>query len=236
MSLTLLASGCVGSLTPDSPDPEGSGFGGSMGGGTGGTDQGSGGEVGTGGSQATGSGGVTGSGGIVGTGGSSGRSGSGGSGTGGSGTGGTATGGVTGTGGTNGTGGATGTGGVTGTGGIKGTGGSTGTGGVKGTGGSGSGGAGGSPAPTFTQIYSSILVVYCSGSNCHNPGNQRNVSFASQSSAYSSVKNLVTAGNGAGSSFYVTVNSGSMPPGGPKLSAANLALIKAWIDAGALNN
>jgi len=46
-------------------------------------------------------------------------------------------------------------------------------------------------------------------------------------------------GTGAGGStvsFYTTVNSGSMPPGGPKLSAANLALIKAWIDAGALNN
>jgi len=27
-----------------------------------------------------------------------------------------------------------------------------------------------------------------------------------------------------------------MPPGGPKLSAANLALIQAWINAGALNN
>lgn len=34
----------------------------------------------------------------------------------------------------------------------------------------------------------------------------------------------------------MTVNTGSMPPGGAKLSAANLALIKAWIDAGALNN
>ena len=127
------------------------------------------------------------------------------------------------------------------TGGIKGTGGSTGTGGVKGTGGrsgpagAGSGGAGGSAAPTFTQVYTTILVIYCSGSSCHNPGSQKDVSFASQSSAYSAVKSRVTAGNGAGSSFYMTVNSGSMPPG-PKLSAANLALIKAWIDAGALNN
>ena len=32
------------------------------------------------------------------------------------------------------------------------------------------------------------------------------------------------------------VNSGSMPRGQAKLSAANLAKIKAWIDAGALNN
>jgi len=176
----------------------------------------------------TGEGANTGSGGIVGTGGVA---------TGGSGSGGTtATGGATGTGGSMGTGGSTGTGGITSTGGSMGTGGVKGTGGSTGTGGSSSGGAGGSVAPTFTQIYTSILVVYCSGSNCHNPGNQKNVSFASQSSAYTAVKSRVTAGNGAGSSFYMTVNSGSMPPGGPKISAANLALLKAWIDAGALNN
>jgi hypothetical protein len=49
------------------------------------------------------------------------------------------------------------------------------------------------------------------------------------------VKSRVTPGNGAGSSLYTLVNSGSMPPG-QKLSAANIAKIKAWIDAGALNN
>ena len=121
---------------------------------------------------------------------------------------------------------------MTGTGGLIGTGGVKGTGGSPGTGGSGTGGA---AAPTFTQVYTTILVTYCSGSSCHNPGSQSGVSFSSQSNAYSAVKNRVTPGNGAGSSFYSTVNNGVMPPGG-KLSAANLALIKAWIDAGALNN
>lgn len=105
-----------------------------------------------------------------------------------------------------------------------------GSGGVTGT-----GGAGGA-APTFTQIYNQILIVYCAGSNCHDPGSQKGVGFSTQAGAYSSVMSLVTPGNGAGSSFYMTVNGGSMPPGGPKLSAANLALISAWIDAGALNN
>ena len=104
--------------------------------------------------------------------------------------------------------------------------GSTGKGGSSGTGGS---------APTFTQVYTTVLVTYCSGSSCHNPGSQKGVSFASQSTAYTAVKSRVTPGNGAGSSFYQTVNGGSMPPG-QKLSAANIALIKAWIDAGALNN
>jgi hypothetical protein len=212
--LTLAASGCAVSETLDFPDAAGSGSGGSSGSGPGGTGPGSGGGGGTGGMATTGEGGITGSGGIVGGGGF----GMGGSGTGGSGRGGT-----------------TGTGGIIGTGGITGTGGTAGRGGSTGTGGSGSGGAGGS-APTFTQIYNNILVVYCSGSSCHNPGSQQGVSFASQAGAYTAVKSRVTAGNGAGSSFYMTVNSGSMPPGGPKLSAANLALINAWIDAGALNN
>jgi len=62
------------------------------------------------------------------------------------------------------------------------------------------------------------------------------VSFSSKSNAYSAVKARVTPGNGAGSSFYSLVNSGAMPQGQAKLSTSNLAMIKAWIDAGALNN
>jgi hypothetical protein len=231
--LTLVASGCAVSDQIDLSDASVSGSGGtgSTGSGSGGTDQGSGGSVGTGGSA---EGGSTGAGGIIGTGGSgTGGGGTGGNGTGGSATGGSATGG-SGTGGSA-TGGTTGTGGIKGTGGS--TGGTTGTGGVKGTGGStGTGGTGGAAAPTFTQIYTTILVPYCGGGSCHNPGSQGGVAFSSQSNAYSPVKSRVTPGNGAGSSFYNTVNSGSMPRGAAKLSAANLALIKAWIDAGALNN
>jgi hypothetical protein len=83
-------------------------------------------------------------------------------------------------------------------------------------------------------VYTTILVTYCSGSSCHNPGSQKGISFASRSTAYTAVRNRVTPGNGAGSSFY-SVNSGQMPPG-QKLSATNIAMIKAWIDAGALNN
>ena len=92
----------------------------------------------------------------------------------------------------------------------------------------------GAAAPTFTEIYTTILVIYCAGSSCHNPGTQGGIGFASQSSAYSAVNPRVTPGNGAGSRFYKTVNSGSMPRGAAKLSATNLAKIKAWIDAGAL--
>ncbi|HXU64953.1 MAG TPA: hypothetical protein VN962_24815 [Polyangia bacterium] len=253
----VIAQGCASSDTPEFillPDAgvgpgnnsakggsTSSGSGGSLG--TGGSSGGSfgsggnsptGGSVGTGGNRATGgtvgSGGSTGSGGTI-------------TGSGGSGSGGTrATGGTTGSGGSGGaraTGGSTGSGGsasggTTGAGGTRATGGTTGSGGsggVKGTGGSG----GSSGTATFTQIYTQILSVSCAGSQCHNPGSQKGISFSSQSTAYSAVKSRVTAGNATGSSFYSTVNSGSMPPTG-KLPAAQLQMIADWINAGALNN
>src|SRR6185437_3966516 len=117
-------------------------------------------------------------------------------------------------------GGTIGSGGATGKGGTTGTGGSTGTGGAA--------GAGGATA-TFTQVYA-VLMANCSGSSCHSPGNQGNVSFASQSSAYSAVKSRVTAGNATGSSFYKLVNGGGMPPGGG-LTGTNLTTIANWINA-----
>ncbi len=227
--------GSTGGVTGTGSGGDSSSTGGTIGTGDGGTGDigsggatGNGGTVGTGGS-GSGSGGLTGTGGFTGTGGVTGSGGA-------VGTGGSASGGATGSGGrggSGGTGGATGKGGTTGTGGAIGTGGATGTGGVAGTG--GAGGMAGT-APTFTQIYTQILTVYCAGTKCHDPGTQHGVSFSTQAGAYTSVAKLVTPGNGANSSFYKTVNGGSMPPGGPKLSAANLALIKAWIDAGALNN
>lgn len=200
---------------------------------TGGTDatggqNGTGGMVGTGGEPGTGgalgTGGTTGTGGVTGTGGITGSGGT------------RATGGTQGMGGTKATGGTTGTGGVLGTGGMKAAGGTTGAGGMKATGGTtGAGGAGGS-APTFTEVYQMILSVSCTGSQCHNPGSQGGVSFSSQSTAYSSVKNRVSAGNANGSSLYTLVKNGQMPPTGTKLNSTQLSLISGWINAGAMNN
>ena len=149
---------------------------------------------------------------------------------------------VSGQAGTTGNAGTTGFAGTTGTAGRGGTTGTAGRGGTTGTAGTGGGSvdAGTNPdgaaTQTFTDIYMTILTPFCAGSSCHNPGSQGGVGFSSQSSAYSAVKSRVTPGNGAGSRFYSTVNSGSMPRGQAKLSAANLAKIKTWIDQGALNN
>jgi len=136
----------------------------------------------------------------------------------------TATGGQPGTGGSPASGGA---GGITSTGGAAGT---------QATGGSpGTGGAAGSPA-TFTQIYQSILTVSCAGAQCHSPGKQAGVNFASQSSAYSSLKTRVVAGDAEASSFYALLNAGVMPPVGDNLSAEQLAAVASWIDSGATND
>jgi hypothetical protein len=238
-SLTLF--GCAVSESLDPGDAASTGAGGNSG--TAGAPEGSAGDVGTG--SSTGAAGVQGAG-YAGTAGLAGTTGAAGA-VGMAGTTGTAgTTGMAGAAGVGGRGGGNGAGGTTGSngrgGGSAGRGGG-GRGGGSGTNGSaGRGGGGGSRSsdggtpPTFTEIYQNILLVYCSGSDCHDPGSQGGVSFSTQSSAFTAVSSRVTPGNGAGSSFYDTVNSGAMPRGQAKLSAANLALIRAWIDAGAMNN
>lgn len=78
------------------------------------------------------------------------------------------------------------------------------------------------PNATFSYIEKNILGVSCTG--CH--------SF----NTYSSVMNVVAAGNPNGSRLYTEVNSGNMPKGGTPLSAAQIKIIYDWIEAGALNN
>ncbi len=97
------------------------------------------------------------------------------------------------------------------------------------------GGSTSSSTATFTQVYA-ILSAHCSGSSCHNPGSRYDISFSSQSAAYTSLQGLVVAGNPAVSGFYTTVKAGVMPPEGPKLTDAELQTISSWIDAGGLND
>lgn len=97
-----------------------------------------------------------------------------------------------------------------------------------------SAGAGGASSPTWTEIYTKYLTndAYasnCNGSACHNPGKQKGYDFSSKANGYTSVKNNT-------SQFVSELSSGGMPKGKPKMPAADLALIKAWVAAGALNN
>jgi len=133
--------------------------------------------------------------------------------------------------GSGGSGGAkSGSGGSSGSGGAKS--GSGGSGGGK-SGSAGSGGSGGS-APTWTEIYTKYLsnAQYssnCNGANCHNPGKAKGYDFSTQANGYASVKSKT-------SQFVSVLSSGSMPQGKPKMPAADLAVIKAWVAAGAMNN
>ncbi len=56
--------------------------------------------------------------------------------------------------------------------------------------------------------------------------------------AYTTLKNnrKFVAGNAMSSVLWMQVNSGAMPQGKPKLSQANIDMIAAWINAGAMNN
>jgi hypothetical protein len=145
--------------------------------------------------------------------------------------------GVTASAGTNGGGGTVTTGGTTGTGaaGRGGSAGAAGRGGTTAAAGTGVPADGGPPA-TFTQVYSTIVQVYCGGQSCHFPGNGGGLSMSSKANAYRVFYDRALPGNGAGSGVYITLESGAMPREQPKLSAANLALVKSWIDDGALNN
>ncbi len=191
--------------------------------------------------------------GSAGTSGTRGLTGIGGAGAGGETGGGTGTAGSTGAGGPGGNGGSVGSAGTTGgrggAGGIQ-SGGRGGSSGVVGGGGKGGGSSGvvggsgggsaiqpdGSTAPTFTEIYKTILTDYCTGSGCHEPGTAGGLGFATQASAFAALSHQVTAGDGIDSDLYVTLDTGVMPKGKPKLSAANIALVREWIDAGALDN
>jgi hypothetical protein len=111
---------------------------------------------------------------------------------------------------------------------------SFGTGGSVGSAGQSSGGAGGTSSATWTEIYTKFLsndqyASNCNGSACHNPGKQKGYDFSTKANGYSSVKNST-------SQFVSELSSGGMPKGKPKMPAADLAVIKAWVAAGAQNN
>jgi len=100
-------------------------------------------------------------------------------------------------------------------------------------GGQSTGGAGGASA-TWTEIYTQFLsnAQYssnCNGAACHNPGKQKGYDFSSQANGYASVKKNT-------SQFVSVLSSGVMPQGKTKMPAADLAVVKAWVAAGALDN
>jgi hypothetical protein len=94
---------------------------------------------------------------------------------------------------------------------------------------------------TWTNIYTRMLdnqgyASNCTGGGCHNPGSQKGLSLSTQSTGYTSIKKMLVPGSPSASKLVSVLSSGSMPQSRPKMPAADLNVIKAWITAGALNN
>ena len=89
---------------------------------------------------------------------------------------------------------------------------------------------------TFTDLYNNVFLVSCGGGDCHNPGSHHGVNFFTQQNGYASLIGFVVPGDAGRSRLYQILANGSMPPNGPPLSPAELAMVASWIDAGALNN
>jgi hypothetical protein len=128
-------------------------------------------------------------------------------------------------------------GGSTGTAGTPGSGGSTGVAGTKGAAGA-AGSFSTAGAPTFTQIYNDIIVKYCAGSACHNPGHSGGASFKTKSSAYTVFSQFAVPGDLGDSDIYafITGDPPFMPPLDPTVPPDGAAELAAWIGAGAQNN
>src|SRR6187431_340327 len=110
----------------------------------------------------------------------------------------------------------------------------SGSGGSAGHAGQSSAGGAGGMTPTWTEIYTKFLsnaqyASNCNGAACHNPGKQRGFDFSTQANGYASVKSKT-------SQLVSELSSGAMPQGKTKMPAADLAIIKAWVAAGAQNN
>jgi hypothetical protein len=94
---------------------------------------------------------------------------------------------------------------------------------------------------TWTDIYSRLLnnanyASNCTGAPCHDPGTQKGLDFSTQAKGYSTVKGKLVVGSPNSSKIVTQLSSGAMPQARPKMPAGDLAIIKAWIMAGALNN
>jgi hypothetical protein len=101
--------------------------------------------------------------------------------------------------------------------------------------------ANGGVAATWTVIYTQMFAnpsypSNCTGSACHDPGREHGIDFSTQATGYASIHARVTPGAPETSSLMITLTTGFMPQGRPRLPAADVDRISAWIRAGANND
>lgn len=90
------------------------------------------------------------------------------------------------------------------------------------------------PLPTRTVSFASDVapVLQTSCASCHHDGSSSggfSLADASSKTVYAYVRSGAT-------SIVASIQSGSMPRGGGSVSTSDLALIKAWVNQGSLDN
>ena len=80
-----------------------------------------------------------------------------------------------------------------------------------------------------------MLYAYCS--ECHNPSDLTGGFDMTTYSSIAATGRLLIAGDADASLLIQVLETSSMPPvGKPRPSAPEIAIVRAWIAAGALNN
>jgi hypothetical protein len=85
--------------------------------------------------------------------------------------------------------------------------------------------------PTFTNVNARIFQPYCV--SCHGGG--QTLAGVNVNSHALALRTCVSAGSSSRSRCYTEIVNGSMPPNGT-IPDADVQMLRAWIDAGALNN
>lgn len=96
-------------------------------------------------------------------------------------------------------------------------------------------------AATWSAIYQGMLVnpsypSNCMGASCHDPGTQKGIDLSTREKGYSTISHRLVAGSPDTSQLVSVIQSGKMPLGKARMSQSDVDLIRAWIQAGALDD
>ena len=89
--------------------------------------------------------------------------------------------------------------------------------------------------PTFLSVKEQVFKPSCL--SCHSgPNPEMGIDLSDYSKLMKLDFGVVTPGDPFNSTLYLNVQSGRMPPGGPRLTDAEIKLISDWITQGAREN
>jgi mono/diheme cytochrome c family protein len=95
-------------------------------------------------------------------------------------------------------------------------------------------------ATTGVSFSKDVLPLFKTNcERCHGSGQTQaglNLTTYADVMAGSARGPVVVPGNAASSRLIELITAGQMPPGGPKLSASEIEIIRSWVDAGAPDN